>query len=293
MCGSSNVARACSCFGLGPACTEVWSNDVDAVFLGTVESKNRALPFEWFPGELEPSAEPFGGMVDVTFAVQEVYKGAFSKKLVVRTRVSDARCGVRFECREQYLVFASKQNGQLYTSICQRTRLARLAAADLEYLRQMQSMPDTSQIFGSYKRYTRDPDSAPPFTPSITERDRDKAPMTGETVTVIGRNGQAFTTKVDAEGRFLLSNLPPGRYAMKASAPPKLAQPTSDSLDWSPRGVLSLPSGRSRTAISLGECSTSTEHRWRLRFAFGNRVRSSASTERTCLWRIPSVVSNN
>ena len=88
---------------------------------------------------------------------------------------------------------SSEHRGQLYTDICQRTRLARFAAADLDYLRKIPSLPYTSQTFGVYKRQTVDA----------------MAPMTGETMTVVSGKGQISTTKADAGGCFLFENLPP------------------------------------------------------------------------------------
>jgi hypothetical protein len=203
---SSRVARACSCFEVAPACSEVWSTDVSAVFLGTAGSVEEAAFFKMPDGRIEPAPNTIVGIAQIRFAVQETYKGPSSKTLLVRT--SSSECGFRFREGEQYLVYADKQDGQLYTNICQRTRLARSAAADLEYLRQLKTMPATSRIFGSYTG------RAP------GEGQQEEIPMTGETITVAGAKGQIFTAKVDAKGEFSLDSLPPGRYAMRRARLP-------------------------------------------------------------------------
>jgi hypothetical protein len=128
-------------------------------------------------------------------------------------------CGFPFKKGEQYLVYAYKLHDQLHTTICTRTRPAGSATEDLNYLRKMRNLPDTSEVFGTYKRFTYgDPNFvAKPYS--------DMAPMVGETATVISESGTALTTKVDAEGRFSFTGLAPGKYAIKVSVPAGMAQP--------------------------------------------------------------------
>jgi hypothetical protein len=227
-----NSGLACTCAGVGPACSEAPSPNVAAVFLGTVESVGTPSIFGIFGGDRVMSATPFGGVIQVALSVQEAFKGVDSKKVVVRTNSSEAACGYPFKKGEQYLVYATEWEGQLYTSICQRTRPARFAAEDLNYLRKVQSLPRTSEIFGTYKRYTYDPNFVPKFTPSIMDHYRPPeewyramAPMAGETATVTSESGAVSTTKVKTDGSFSFTGLAPGRYAIKVSVPAKLAPP--------------------------------------------------------------------
>jgi hypothetical protein len=192
----------------------VFSPYVAAVFLGTVESFD--TPYNIFGQFPDHSAAPLAPVIEVTLSVQEAFKGVHSNKVVVLTPgLEDA---VPFKNGEQYLVYAYQRDGHLYTSICNRTRAAHSATEDLDYLRKMQSLPDTSEIFGTYKRYTDNPNFASkPFD--------GRAPMVGETATVTSETGRVRTTKVDAEGRFSFTGLSPGKYAIKMSVPAKMAQP--------------------------------------------------------------------
>lgn len=227
--GSSSFA--CTCPGFGPACAEVVRPDVSAVFFGTVESIEVPQAGQSYDGR-EMSANLGGGVVEVLFRVREVFKGVSSSTLSVRTNRSEAACGFPFQEAESYLVYATEHAGKLYTSICQRTRPERLAAEDLAYLRRIQDMANDALIFGTYKRYTYDPTFVPKFTPSIMdhyrppeEEYRAMAPMTGETITIIGETGKQWETQIDENGQFLIRGLPPGKYRFRATAPPKLAPP--------------------------------------------------------------------
>jgi hypothetical protein len=192
----------------------VFSANVAAVFLGTVDSIEP--PYNVFTGAPWTSPTPFE--TEVTLSVQEAFKGVDSKKVLVRTPDVGMNCGFPFKKGEQYLVYAYKLDDQLHTTICNRTRPAGSATEDLGYLRKMRNLPDISEVFGTYKRYTYYPNFVPkPYS--------DMAPMVGETATITAESGTALTTKVDAEGRFSFTGLTPGKYAIKVSVPARMAQP--------------------------------------------------------------------
>jgi hypothetical protein len=220
---------ACTCAGFGPACTEAVSERTSAIFLGTVEAITPLVGEQTVP-DRAMSANRAAGLVEVKFRVQETYKGASAETVRVRTNASEAACGFPFEKGEQYVVYASEQSGVLYTSICDRTLPARLVTKDLDYLRALRTLPNTAQIFGSYKRYTFDPNFVPKFTPSIMdhylppeEEYEAMAPMTGETVTVKSDSGAEWHTKINQEGRFSIDGLPPGTYRVAVTTPQNFA----------------------------------------------------------------------
>lgn len=229
---SCDAVLGCTCVGVGPACSEAPSANVAAVFLGTVVSVGTPSVLDLLGGDRVISATPFGGTIEVTITVLEAFKGVNSKKVVVRTASSEAACGFPFKKGEQYLVYSTEWNGRLYTSICQRTRPARFATEDLVYLRKMRSLPNTSEILGTYKRYTFDPTFVPKFTPSLMDHYRPPeewyramAPMAGETATVTSQTGAVFETKVNADGKFSFTGLAPGKYGIKISVPAGLSPP--------------------------------------------------------------------
>jgi hypothetical protein len=216
-------SHACSCLGFGPACTAAVSAETSAVFLGTVE-QIRGWPF----------GSTFTGLVQVSFSVQAGYKGVTSKRIAVLTNRSEAACGFPFKEKEQYVVYASRHLGALYTSICQRTLPAALVKDDLEYLKGLKNRPDKSDVFGSYKRYTFDTNFVPKFIPSLMdhyrppeEEYRAMAPMTGETVRLISQGGGGtITTRVDQDGRFSFLAIPAGKYSIGVSVPSGFSTPT-------------------------------------------------------------------
>jgi hypothetical protein len=220
---------ACSCAGFGPVCTEAVAAHNSAIFLGTVEAITPSTVGQMFPEEAMSSNAAFP-LVEVKFRVQETYKGSHAQVIVVMTNASEAACGFPFAKGEQYVVYAAEQSGVLFTSICSRTLPARVVTKDLDYLRAFAKLPNTSQIYGTYKRYTFDPNFVPKATPSIMdhyippeEEYEAMAPMTGETVTVTTDAGAERHTEVDRDGRFSFKDLPPGIYKVAVSTPAKFA----------------------------------------------------------------------
>src|SRR6202040_3916068 len=136
---------------------------VTAVFLGTVETVSP--PFK-------EEKEPYFQYVEATVSVQESFKGAAGEKAKVRTPYGESACGFTFKRGQQYLIYANEYQGNLHTSICQRTRAAQFAEMDLKYLRESSRLPNTSEIFGSYKRYTYDPNFVPKFKPNLMDHYR-------------------------------------------------------------------------------------------------------------------------
>ncbi len=186
----------------------------------------RALNFE------EISAIFFNDVVNVKLSVQEAYKGVSFNQVIVSTNSSEPACGFPFKIGEQYVVYANEHDGKLYTSICMRTLPVKFAGKDLAYLRKLKNTPQTAFIEGSYKKYTFDPNFVAKFTPSIMDHYRPPeeeyeamAPMTGEQVTLSGKNGAQRKTKIDSNGRFLFEGLAPGTYSIKATYPLGLSPP--------------------------------------------------------------------
>jgi len=245
--------QACSCLGFGPACSEALSPSNSAIFLGRVESIGYSL-FSFFRGT-----------VSVDFSVQETFKGKPQRRVKVNTKASEAACGFPFEVGKQYIVYATEEWAGLYTSICHRTIPLEIAEQDLQYLRNLPTLPETSTIFGSYKRYTYDPAFIPKYTPSIMdhysppeEYYRAMAPMTGETVTATATDGQIRRSKIDKDGSFMLSGLSPGTYKVEVTFPVNLTKPRgyvrgrgprTESVEVSPKGCAQVtfraePNGR-------------------------------------------------
>lgn len=223
----SSSAQACSCVGVGPACTEITKEHVQAIFAGKVEAVRAGQPAN--PAD----TEAVFGTVQVTFTVAETFKGTASGTVTIRTASSSSACGYHFKTGERYLVYASQRGEEFYTSICSRTMSLAAAGLDLKYLRQWRQMPDVVSIFGEYKKYTFDPSFKPSFQPSIMDHYRPAedtyhamAPLTGEVITVISASGERRTAIVDAAGNFSFRDLAPGKYSIVATVPARMAPPS-------------------------------------------------------------------
>jgi len=226
---SAGQAVACTCVGFGPACSEAVSPNVAAVFLGTVKSIERTAGS--FVDKRTMSMTG-GGLVAVKFDVQEAYKGVTLGSATILTAASEAACGFPFEVAQQYVVYAVEYNGALYTSICQRTLPLRVVAGDLVYVRSLKALPGTSQVFGTYKKYTYDPSFVPKHMPSIMDHylppEEDYvalAPLAGETVTLTPESGPQLKATVGENGKFVFDGVQPGKYKIDVTVPSKLAPP--------------------------------------------------------------------
>jgi hypothetical protein len=111
---------ACSCIQ-PPAPDEALANST-AVFAGQVTEVAA-------PGD-RGGPDP----VVVTFAVSRGWKGADKPTIVVNTSGSSASCGFEFVQGQEYLVYATENEGHLQTGLCSRTSLLASAANDLAVL---------------------------------------------------------------------------------------------------------------------------------------------------------------
>ncbi len=113
-------ASACSCVPPGTPLEELGRST--AVFAG------KAIRID--AGLLYSSADP----VMVTFQVAQVWKGPEHARLTLHTERSGASCGYEFQGGQEYLVYASGPEADLYTGLCTRTQPLASAGDDLQAL---------------------------------------------------------------------------------------------------------------------------------------------------------------
>ncbi len=118
------VALACSCMRPLPPLEE--KERATAVFAGQVISK-----------------EQNESQIEVNFRVQTIWKGELGDTVTIATGLHSAACGINFNLRETYLVYAFGNNTQLRTNSCSRTQLLSRAKDDL---RTLESLPDRTQM---------------------------------------------------------------------------------------------------------------------------------------------------
>lgn len=143
----ADAASACSCAGSITVANQFAHAPI--VFVGRVESvRDRWSPFAkfWlkirrlFNEEARPEIEynryctNYG--MEVTFAVQQAWKGVASRRVVLLTGRGGGDCGVDFKPGVDYIVYAYPPAGDgCQTTICTRTGELTGGAEDLEFLR--------------------------------------------------------------------------------------------------------------------------------------------------------------
>ncbi|HWW74259.1 MAG TPA: carboxypeptidase regulatory-like domain-containing protein, partial [Pyrinomonadaceae bacterium] len=203
-------ARACSCAGERAPCQAYW--EADAVFVGEVvgESKTTA------GGEAPDGYR----MRLVRFAVEQPLRGVEGAEAEVVTGQGGGDCGYPFERGVRYVVYANRgeKDGRLYTGICMPTRPLAEADEDLAYARGVSTAEPTATVFGQVFRRNYEP----------KEGESWRRPVADAELTIGGAGAgrepkaDARELKTDAEGRFRVSGLAPGKYRVTLKVPPGL-----------------------------------------------------------------------
>ena len=144
----ANTANACSC-ARGVTIENQFA-DASIVFVGRVESVHdrwSALEKFWlkvrrfFNEQARPETDyrhyctDYG--MEVTFAVQQAWKGVASRRVVLLTGRGGGDCGVDFKPGVDYIVYAYPPAGDgCQTNICTRTGELAYGRDDLDFLRQ-------------------------------------------------------------------------------------------------------------------------------------------------------------
>ena len=187
-------AYACTCVGPPMPCDAFGS--ADAVFVGTATSmlgsKQRdSKEVDWTPRSFK-------------FTVEQSYSGIDGTEVEVFTGRGGGDCGYSFKIGERYLVYAYRHENKLRTSICSRTRPFAQASEDLEFLGNLSSLPAGATISGQIVR--------------------DEPAKKGESLNdqfVVRIEGADVRREVrpDADGRYRVTGLPPGKFKVTLELP--------------------------------------------------------------------------
>ncbi len=205
-------AAACTCMSPKRPTCEVWWQ-TSAIFVGRV-TRIRTVSEETSDGRRVAKL--------ATLRVRERWQGVQGEReVVVGTGAGGGDCGFEFEQGKTYLVYASQSttNGRLETGICSRTALVEQAAADLTYLRLVET---ADKIVSLYGMVYRDRQALEPGTRADEQLDPG-GPMPGVEITIqeltTAGNGTAQTLTSDTEGWYEFDELRPGRYEIRLSGP--------------------------------------------------------------------------
>jgi hypothetical protein len=194
-------ANACSCGGGGAPCESY--GGAAAVFVGTVigYSENR-LPKEVARKEVDWSPRIF------KFSVEQSYLGVEGSEIEVSTGTGGGDCGYEFKTGQRYLVYAYRYTERLTTSICTRTRLFIEANEDLAFLGNLSSAAPGATIHGG-------------VTPEKFLKGEKNSDDPDVSITIVGEN-ERKEIRPDAQGRYRLSGLRPGKFKVTLNLPDTL-----------------------------------------------------------------------
>ncbi|MEQ9368700.1 MAG: protease complex subunit PrcB family protein [Coleofasciculus chthonoplastes F3-SA18-01] len=130
---SAESAQACSCMRATP---EQHFESANAVFSGRVVNVLT-------PRRTSQRRQLSLPQKRVMFEVSEVWKGQERRRLMVMTSDSSASCGFNFTEGKSYLVYASRSDNRLTTSLCSGTKLLSQAQEDLRMLEDQETPSNT------------------------------------------------------------------------------------------------------------------------------------------------------
>ena len=196
-------AVACSCAGEQKPCEAY--GDAFAVFTGTVTFSSTT--------KVKEAGYEFTKRL-VRLHVDRPLKNVEASDIEIMTGWGDADCGFGFRLGGQYLVYAyGDDKKRLETSICTRTRPLSDATADLEFIRGLSSAAPGGTIFGQVglRRWNRE----------IREYDYPWPPLKDAKLLFTGP--KQFEGKTDADGKYSISGIPPGKYKVRIELPAGLS----------------------------------------------------------------------
>ena len=223
----SEHAAACTCAGSRSPCASFQATPV--VFVGLVKSiKEETAEINRF-GKIERVRTA----LTAHFVVEEGLKDIPNQEVDVVTGGGGGDCGYHFEAGERYLVYAYKTEGEalgssisrtvigprnssqkvgaLSTSICSRTQPLTQAQDDLDLIHAVIKGQPLARIFGTVHEYLS--------KLGDYENGAQYKPKSGLTIRAEAISGK-FETVTDADGRFRLDRLQPGKHKVTLVLPP-------------------------------------------------------------------------
>jgi len=205
---AARAVQACSCAGGASPCQEY--GRVAAVFVGTpIAVRTVARPSSPDQDELD-----YWAPRRFTFSIETSFLGVASTEAEVSTGLGGGDCGYDFKIGQRYVVYAYKSGkaGRLITSICTRTNLFDKATEDIEFLRTLQSRQPGVTISGQVRRMRQ----------KVAEGDSIAIESERDFTLVIEGENNRKEIQTDAQGRFTLTGLSPGKFKITLQLPDEL-----------------------------------------------------------------------
>lgn len=204
---TGNRVFACTCISGSPpipACQEIKAKRT-TLFVGKVEhigSKTVLLPPNNFPVKMQI----------ITFQVLEAFGASKDTSLLITDWApGNGSCGFPFVQGETYLVDSSleRDDNALHLNSCGYTTDVADAEDMLRFLRSA-GLGENATLFGTVKEYVGEKNF-------VAKRNK---PISGATLIVTGADGQR-SIATDRTGWYLIRDLSPGKYAVRADVGPE------------------------------------------------------------------------
>ena len=215
------TAMACSCMESGTPCESF--GKAAAVFVGTVTGVHEHDPFKGKDlaerRKLSDSGVSDWTVMAYKFSVEQAYLGVTDSEIEIFTGRGMGDCGFRFETGQRYIVYANRYKDKLSTSICTRTMPFSRATEDIAFLGTLSSAAPGVTIYGTVSRSQDDKSKGSEIK---------SEPLSPDVVITIEGESEQREIRPDAEGRYRVSGLQPGRYKVSLRLPETLTTPRND-----------------------------------------------------------------
>lgn len=202
---STLTANACSCAGKTSPCESF--GRADAVFVGTVVSAREREQKKKTDSNNEIDWAPVG----YKFSVEQSYLGVAGTEIEVFTGRGGGDCGYTFKTGERYLVYAYRYGKELSTGICTRTKPFSSASEDLAFLGTLSSAAPGVTIDGT-----------------VMHNDSKNKALSPDILITLESASEKREIRLDAEGNFRVTGLPPGKYKATLHIPETLSTYDTD-----------------------------------------------------------------
>jgi hypothetical protein len=198
----------CTCAGPATPCQDY--GRASAVFVGT------AIAVRTFERTADSKSDriEYWALRTFKFSVEQSFLGVQAMEVEVSTGQGGGDCGYSFKLGERYVVYAHRfeRDNRLITSICTRTKPHETAEEDLQFLSVLASRNPGVTIYGEVKRGKQ----------NVAKGDSAVVGPLADIGLVIDGEGERREIRTDAEGRYSLTGLRPGKYKVTLQLPDEL-----------------------------------------------------------------------
>jgi hypothetical protein len=170
-----------------------------------------------------------GGFKTGEDAVDQSFKGRLPTEVEL---FDDGMCdSPHLDVGRQYLMYTLQlPTGAIPARGCTRNRAVEYADEDLKFLKALVAGKSSTEVSGTVRYRSDEPDDS-------RLGDRGRTPMKDVSIMISGE-GRIFRAKTGARGRYSISSIPPGKYAVKAELNGYRTNWVTDEIKLAPSGCV-------------------------------------------------------